>query len=704
MDIGHTFLTSLSVVLCVAAVTTVIFQSLRQPVVLGYLLAGLIVGPHVPVPFAVDARMARAVAELGVILLMFSLGLDFSLRRLIKVGATSAAVAVIEVGFVAAVGWGVARALRWTHTESMYAAGMVAISSSTIVTKVFRERRVDTALRDLVFGVLIVEDLVAILVLATFTALSSGRGVSAAMLGGAAARLLAFLAATLTAGMLLVPRLMRFVVKLNRPETTLVASVGLCFAASLLARHAGYSVALGAFLAGSLVAESGEGHVVEALVQPVRDMFAAIFFVAVGMEIDPSMIARHRGSVAALTAVVIFGKVVGVSLGAFLNGHGVRRSLTAGVSLAQIGEFSFIIVALGASLNVIGPQLQPVVVAVSVVTTLLTPWFVRAAAPFAGLVDRALPAPLQTFASLYGRWIEQLRVSTTRDRAVSTRRRYVRMLLLDVAGLTAVILGASGYHGAIARWLMRATDMPGDYATSVSIALGGIVAVPFFVGGIRAAHRLGVVVAQDAVPVREGGVDLARSARRMLEATLEIAALSLVCAPPLVMIAVHVPIWWAAAGAGALIVLLGALFWGRAADLEGHVRAVVQVVVESLAAQSRSESSEVVKLEGLGAMFEGIGAPSAVRVSGGSYGVGRTLAEVDLRSRTGATALVLQRGEGEGRPPTGREALREGDVLVLAGTTEAIERATKLLATGEWDEVVEVSIPPAPPASATDGG
>ncbi|MFO0650781.1 MAG: cation:proton antiporter [Polyangiales bacterium] len=683
MDTGHAFLTSLSVVLCVAAVTTVVFQSLRQPVVLGYLLAGLLVGPQVRGPLSIDPHTAEAIAELGVILLMFSLGLEFSLRKLLRVGASSVAVALIEVGVVAALGFTVARALGWTSNDSMYTAGMVAISSSTIVTRVFRERRVEGQLRDLVFGVLIVEDLVAILALATFSALSSGRGVSASIVAGAALRLVAFLVATLTVGMLVVPRVIRLVLRLERPETTVVASVGLCFASSLLARHAGYSVALGAFLAGALVAESGEGRTVESLVEPVRDMFAAVFFVAVGMQIDPSVIVRHAGAVASLTAVVVVGKVAGVTLGAFLGGHGVRRSLTAGVSLGQIGEFSFIIAALGVSLGAVSPKLQPVAVAVSAITTMLTPWMVRAAEPFAGLVDRALPAPLQTFAALYGQWIEQLRASS-KARRVAEWRRYLRGLLLDVAGINVVAIVAARFHGTITGALVRATSMPEDYAASTSVALGVVVAVPFFVGGVRVAQRFGNAVAEEAVPMREGGVDLARSARRMLAATFQLAALSLVCAAPLLVVARHVPVWWAAAGVGALIVLLCALFWARATDLDGHVRAVVQVVIEALASQSHS-GDESRALAGIDGMFAGLGVPVALRVEEGAYATGRTLAELDLRGRSGATVLVLQRGEARGRVPVAHESLAVHDVLVVAGATEAIERARRLLATGAVD-------------------
>lgn len=206
-------------------------------------------------------------------------------------------------------------------------------------------------------------------------------------------------------GLLVVPSAVRAINRLERPETTVVASIGFCFAVSLLAHELGYSVALGAFIAGSLIAESGQAKQIEHLVQPVRDVFAAIFFVSVGILIDPNVLLQHWPAIAALTAVVIVGKIIGVFLGGFLTGNGVHTSVKAGLSLAQIGEFSFIIAALGLKLNATGQLLYPVAIAVSVITTLSTPWLIKVSGPAADFVERKLPRPIQTFVSLYNRWL-----------------------------------------------------------------------------------------------------------------------------------------------------------------------------------------------------------------------------------------------------------------------------------------------------------
>lgn len=305
---AHDFLRAITVVVCVAALTSVIFQRLRQPVVLGYVLAGLIVGPYFPITLVPDRALVQTLSELGVILLMFSLGLEFSLRKLVKVGPTAGVTALIQSSIMVWLGFLVAQAFGWTMNESVFAGAIIAISSTTIIAKAFDEQGIKGKLRELVVGILIAEDLVAILLLAVLTALASTDGLSAWTLIKSSGRLAAFLIGLVGVGMLLVPRAVRMINRLKRPETTVVASIGICFAIALLADEFGYSVALGAFIAGSLVAESGEEKTIEHLIVPVRDLFAAIFFVSVGMLIDPAVVARHWLPVAVFSLVVILGK------------------------------------------------------------------------------------------------------------------------------------------------------------------------------------------------------------------------------------------------------------------------------------------------------------------------------------------------------------------------------------------------------------
>ncbi len=679
----HAFLQALVIVLGVAAVTTAVFQRLRQPVVLGYILAGLLVGPYVPFPLVADRQVVETFSELGVILLMFALGLEFSLRKLVRVGPSAGVTAVVQSSLMVWLGFAVGRALGWTVLESVFTGAMVAMSSTTIIAKAFDDLKVRGHLRDLVVGVLLVEDLFAIVFMAVLTAVATGVGVSTGNVGATLGKLAAFLAALLVGGMLIVPRTVRFVRKLDRPETLLVVSLGLCFGVAYLALRAGYSVALGAFLAGSLVAEAGDVHDVEDLVRPVRDLFAAVFFVSVGMLIDPSQVARHWGATLAVTALVLFGKSAAVALGAFLTGNGVHTSVRAGMSLAQIGEFSFILAALGSSLGATRDFLYPVIVAVSAITTLATPWAIRASGTAAAWVDRVLPRPVQTAASLYASWVEQIRTTSDRRTLGARMRRIARALVVDALVVSALAIGASLALRPVSRWLVTTLDLPVGVARAAVVAAAALLAAPFSIGLVANGRRLGMAIASAALPeVASGRPDLAAAPRRALLATLELGAALLVLLPIVAVTGPFLPGILGGALLAVTVLSLGVAFWRSAANLQGHVRAGAQVVVEALARQGAAPTDGTPApdvLAGVRALFPGCGEPIAVRLPESSPAVGRTLAALEVRGRTGATVLAVWRPDGSVVVPSATEVLRRGDVLALAGAREAVESARELL-------------------------
>jgi len=683
MPEAHEFLRSLTVVLAVAAVTTVVFQRLRQPVVLGYMIAGLIVGPHLSIPLVADMGVVQTLSELGVILLMFSLGLEFSFPKLVAVGPSAGLTALLQSSLMLWLGFMLGRLFGWTSLESLFTGAIIAISSTTIIAKVFDEQHVGGKLRDLVVGILIVQDLIAILLMAILTGVASGSGLSAGPLVAMVARLATFLFGLVLVGLLLVPRLMRAIGRLNRSETTLVASIGICFSVALLAQAFGYSVALGAFLAGSLIAGSGEERTVGRLVEPVRDMFAAVFFVSVGMLIEPPLIARHWPAVAALTGVVVVGNVVGVSMGAFLTGNGMRTSVQAGMSLAQIGEFSFIIAALGLSLRATGTFLYPVAVAVSAVTTLVTPWLIRASGPVANWVDRKLPRPLQTFAALYGSWLEELRSAPRRNTATANVRRLLRLLVIDAALIAVLIVGTSTWMGEIVAFARERAGISAVVARTLVIVGAVALAAPFVIGVIRVSQKLGLTLARLALPAgRKRHVDFAVAPRRTLVVTLQLASVLLVGMP---LLALSQPFLSGVQGAAVLalaMVLLGVAFWRRATNLQGHVRAGAQVVLEKLATLSRHSGARAAgeyTLDDVQQVLPGLGALTAIRLEPGAAAIGQTLAQLNLRGSTGATVLAVTRSEGGVIVPTAQERLRADDVLALAGTHDAIAAAEAVL-------------------------
>jgi monovalent cation:H+ antiporter-2, CPA2 family len=682
---AHQFLEALSVVLCTAAVTTVVFVRLHQPVVLGYILAGLLVGPHLPFPLVADAKVVETLAELGVILLMFSLGLEFRLGKLARVGPTAGLTAFIETSLMAWLGFTVARGFGWTRLEAWFTGAMVAVSSTTIIAKAFEERKIGGKLRDLVVGVLVVEDLIAIVLMTLLTAVSSGDAITAQTFAISVGRLSAFLVGLVAVGLLVVPRFVRAAVRLGRPETTLVACIGVCFATALLAREFGYSVALGAFLAGSLVAESGEAKTIEHLVSPVRDMFAAIFFVSVGMLINPQVVAKHWVPIVALTGLVIGGKMLGVTLGAFLTGSGVRTSVQAGMSLAQIGEFSFIIVGLGTSLGVTGRFLYPVAVAVSAITTLTTPWLIKLSAPTAALLDRKLPRPLQTFATLYGTWIERLRAD--RPRAEGGRwRKVLRVLLLDLLFL-AILVGVTVIAGeSIVRLVMREFSLTRQWSRWILITLALACGVPLLAGVVRNAGELGAQLARLALPEAESGqLDLGRAPRRALVVTLRLTMALVVGVPAFALLQSFLPRWIPGAALGVLLLGLGVSLWRSATNLQGHVKAGAEVVVDAWMNQARGGASSTDAPDVFAEvrrLLPGLGEPVPVRLEEGSFAAGRTLAELNLRGRTGASVIALVHLTEGVLIPEANQVLAAGDVLALVGTLDAVQAASRLLTEG----------------------
>ena len=522
--------------------------------------------------------------------------------------------------------------------------------------------------------------------MAVLTAVPSGRGLSAGALATTAGRLVAFLVGLVVVGLLVVPagdaggRAARPAGDDARRERRAVLRRRPCWRSAF-----GYSVALGAFLAGSLVAESGEAQTIERLVRPVRDVFAAVFFVSVGMLIDPALVVRHWRRGARAHA-----------------GRGRRQDRSAsrwapsspatacaprsgrGMSLAQIGEFSFIIAGLGLSLGATRDFLYPVAVAVSALTTLLTPWLIRASGPAANFVDRQLPRPLQTFAALYASWLEELREGARRPTLGAELRRRVRLLVLDAALLAVLLIVTSLFIDRVVASLVLRFEVSPGHARAAVLAGVALVALPFCAGIVGLARRLGSLLADAALPPKEAAtLDRAAAPRRALVVTLQLAMVLLVGAPLLAVTQPFLPALPGPLMLAALTLALGVAFWRSATNLEGHVRAGAEMILQVLVSQARGKgpprSDALLQVQKL---LPGLGAPTPLRLEGDSRAVGKTLAELNLRGLTGATVLAIIRDDEGVLIPSATERLRAGDVLALAGTHDAVAAAAGLLASG----------------------
>ncbi len=374
------FIHDLAIIMLTAGVVTVVFHLLRQPVVLGYIVAGVIIGPHTP-PYSLvtDEETIRTLGQLGVVFLLFSLGLEFSVGHLRKVGATALVAALGGIVTMLWLGYEIGLAFGWRTMDAVFLGAMLSISSTTITIKALDNlglRR--EAFAQSVFAILIIEDVLAIGMIALLSSIAKTGSVETGEVLRTLGGLMVFLVASLVIGILTVPRLLDFVAKFNRDEMLLIGVLGLLFGFCLLVVKLGYSVALGAFIIGAIIAESRSLRRVEHLIEPIRDMFSAVFFVTIGLMLDPHVLVDYAGPVAVITVVVVVGKVISRTFGALAAGQRGRTSMRIGMSLAQIGEFSFIIAALGTSLNVTSAFLYPIAVAVSAITTLLTPYLMRA--------------------------------------------------------------------------------------------------------------------------------------------------------------------------------------------------------------------------------------------------------------------------------------------------------------------------------------
>lgn len=396
-------ITDLGFILMIAALATLLFKKLGQPQVLGYLIAGFLVGPHVPfMPTVSDTANITLWSEIGVIFLLFSLGLEFSFKKLFKVGGSAGFTAVFEVIFMMGLGYSFGRIMGWNNIDSLFFGGILSVSSTTIIVRAFEELGLKgQKFTDFVFGILVVEDIVAILLLVLLGAMAASGSFSGADLAMSGLRLTFFMALWFVVGIFLIPIFLRKIRPLLEDESLLLVAIGLCFLMVMIATKVGFSPALGAFVMGSLLAETPEGHHMEEVLKPVKNLFAAIFFVSVGMMIDPKILVGQWQLVILVTLLTILGKFVSTFLGAILSGQTRKKSFQAGMSLAQIGEFSFIIASLGVTLKVTSDFLYPLAIAVSVVTTFTTPYMIKSTNLVYEFVERKLPVGFKALLDRY---------------------------------------------------------------------------------------------------------------------------------------------------------------------------------------------------------------------------------------------------------------------------------------------------------------
>ena len=519
------FIQDLAVIMLVAGVVTILFHRFKQTVVLGYIVAGFIIGPHTP-PFGLihDEETIKTLAELGVIFLMFCLGLEFSLRKLFKVGATAFIAAFMEITLMIWIGYEIGRWFDWNTMDSLFLGAILAISSTTIIVKALNDLKMkNERFAQLIFGVLIVEDILGIGIIALLSSIAVSGSVSPEEVFSTVGKLSLFMIVALVIGILLVPRVLAYVARFESNEMLLITVLGLCFGFCLLVVKLEYSMVLGAFLIGAIMAESRQLLKIERLIEPVRDLFSAIFFVAIGLMLDPAILLEYALPIVVITVAVVLGKMLSCGLGAFIAGNDGRTSLRVGMGLSQIGEFSFIIAALGMTLQVTSSFLYPVAVAVSVLTTLMTPYLIRAADPLSLKLAQVVPGRLSRVLGLYGEWLRSIQPQGEGALLAAMIRKILLQVGVNLALVIAIFFAGGYFAPRIGRYLQGWILEP-SWQKGMIWGAALLLSLPFLIAAYRKLKALSMLLAEMGVKPEMAGRHTQR-VRRVISEVIPILSL-----------------------------------------------------------------------------------------------------------------------------------------------------------------------------------
>lgn len=687
----------------VAAAVTIVFYRLKQPVVLGYLLAGVLIGPHL-LGFIRHTDSIDGLAHLGLIFLMFSVGLEFDLKKLRKVGVKAAIAATTQVGLMIWLGYEAGQMLGWSTMDSVFLGAMISMSSTTIIVKILSEMgKLKEEYSELAFGILIIEDVFAIVIVAVFTTLGSTGSFSATVMGATVGAVLLFTFIFIAICLVTVPRLIESVSKFHVEEVLVITVVGLAFAAAFLAENLGFSIALGAFLMGAIIAESRAVRRVEHKIVPIRDLFSSLFFVAVGMIISPSDMIAYWPAILAITVVTIVGKVAGVTIAAFLVGYDGRTAVKTGTAMGQIGEFSFIIAGLGVGLGIVNPELYPISIAVCAITSLTTPLFMRAGPAVA---DRVAPRLPGWYVAAIGSYTSFIRRRLGRDGVGPHDRRRARhgtrmaIYAAWLFGLFIMAAFASQWLGAEVGTRLSLSD---NASRAAAVGFLGLAALPLFVAFVKATEAY-VFATAKASAMNPKHLVRGRSRWRepifMSRVGGALASGVLVTAATLVAWGVHplaVPNLWLLIPILLGVAAVGAAAWSR---LERVYLGMEKTLNELMGVDDHHHEED--RNKRLRERLPWGMDMEEVQIRPIDRAAWMSLKDLNLRDRTGANVLLVERGTQVIHNPHADIPLLPHDKVILVGKRDQLDRAARHLATlAHHDEPVverEVRIPAGSPA------
>ena len=651
----------LAIILIAAGLFTIISKAMKQPLILGYIIAGFIVGPHLGLFGISSKESVEQWSEIGIIFLLFALGLEFSFKKLLKVGSS----ALITAGCVCVgmfvTGNIVGHALGWSSMESIFLGGLMSMSSTTIIIKAYTDLGLkNKAYSTLVFGTLVVEDLIAVVLMVLLTTIATANQFAGGEMLMGLAKLLFFLILWFLVGIYVIPSFLKWARKYLTDEILLLVAIGLCFGMVTLASFAGFSSALGAFVMGSILSETIEGEHISKLVVSIKDLFGAIFFVSVGMMVDPQVIAQHWVPILILTIVTVIGMTLFGSLGALVAGRGLNTAVHTGFSLAQLGEFSFIIAGLGVSLGVMRGFIYPVIIAVSVITTFTTPYMIKAATPVCNFLYKKLPVKL--LAKLDPSPDASAKASEAEQSAWRhLLKRYALRVLLYGVILIAIFLGSRLYLDKLLSGLLP--DATAGLRNAINLAVTLLVMSPFLYG-----------LAVNGGDIKHSAVQLMKEKDSNKWPVLALIFLRIFAAIAFVIATVlmHYSLsYWSLL----LIVLAGVAFFILARRSVHQFTGLEERFITNLNQKEEYERKRAPIAAGVRAKMKGHDvAAENVIISPNSEYAGRQLKNIPFRQKYGINIAKVIRGSRRILVPSPEEYIYPYDEVLAIGTKEEVKR------------------------------
>lgn len=650
----------LALILISAGVFTIISKALKQPLILGYIVAGFLVGPHLGLfPTVTSTETVSQWSEIGIIFLLFALGLEFSFKKLLKVGSSALITAITQCVGMFIIGYVVGLSMNWSNMESIFLGGMLSMSSTTIIIKAYDDLGMkDSSFAPLVFGALVFEDLIAVVLMVLLSTLAvSNRFAGGEMLFGLC-KLIFFLILWFLVGIYIIPSMLKKARKYLNDEILLLVSIGLCFVMVTLAEVAGFSAALGAFVMGSILAETLESEHIMHLVKGIKDLFGAIFFVSVGMMVDPHVIAQYWGSILILTITVMAGILFFSTSGAILAGQGLDNAVHAGFSLAQLGEFSFIIAGLGCSLGVMRDFIYPVIITVSVITTFTTPYMIKAGTPAYEFLLRKLPPELLNRIGSLQAHEKDNSTAVQNEWKHLIKELSLRILLYGVI-LVAIEMGS---HMFLDKFIDTRLSALSPFVRSlISVVTTLVVMSPFLVG-----------IAISGEQISRSSLKLIRERRANFWPVISLTLLRNFIAMSFVVsvIASHFNL---AFGTILLIMVAGVAFFfiGRRSIskftiVEDRFMANLNEKEQQQRRLSPVASSVTDKMSRYNVTTD------TVTIPADSDCVGKSLRELPFRNKSGVNIVKIMRGSRNIMVPSGNEIIYPYDKLLAVGTPEQL--------------------------------